>query len=97
MFKIIKRVLQELKKEKNEQKAKSALLNSEITEQFVEDLFLIADNHPNTQVVIEPVSGGIITIKSRLTDSALYSDDELYKIPEITRTISIAKAVRGRK
>lgn len=94
MFKTIKRILEEIKKEKNAEKAKSALLKSDITEQFVEDLFKIADAHPNTQVIIEPISGGKITIKSRLTDSELYSDDELYKIPEITRTISIAKAVR---
>ncbi|MBQ0003975.1 MAG: hypothetical protein KBT21_10630 [Treponema sp.] len=97
MFKILRRVIEETRREKRERKAKSALLQSEITEQFVEDLFKIADEHPNTQVIIEPVAGGKITIKSRLTDSDLYSDDELYKIPEITRTISIANAVRGKR
>lgn len=91
MFKTIRRVLKEVKKENETKKAKTLILKSDICNQLVQDLFTIADTHPNTQVIIKPLTGGEIIIKSRLIDSELYRPSELYAMPEITQTISIAE------
>lgn len=86
----LRRVLREIRKEQKNEKAKSLILKSDICQQFVEDLFEIADTHPNTMVVIKPLTGGEIIIKSRLTDSTIYDSSEFYRIPDITNTIAIA-------
>lgn len=94
---IFKKFIEFYKKEKRTEKAKRLILNSEICEELVQDLTHIVEEYPNTQIVIEPISGGKIVIKSQLTEASMYNDiEKLYEIPDIQNTISIAKAVRRR-